>query len=155
MNSEALSTANMARRRPDVTLIAHLVVLVGLSFLFSRTPGLAYREADGRTQFTSELQSSGSDDNASIGLGAGIFGLAVVVAAMPTRSLRGWAIKCVPLMGLWLLQLALVPPEVGSIGFTITETTNVVLALWLVAVVLLPLTLGYGLVYWSRWRPAA
>ena len=135
--------------RPDLLLAVHILALIGLSLLFSQTLGFAY-SSGGAPSYTSELQSSGSDDNFSLNAGAVIFGIALLFAALPSPRLLAWQLKSLAIALCWLIQLALIPPEVGEIGYTIFRTGNAPLALWLVAFSLLPMTLLFGASWKSR-----
>ena len=137
-------------RLSERLLQLHLIALVVLSVAFGQTGGLAYLW-DGEPRFTSELQSSGGDDNESFVMGVGIFSIALLITLVRTTTTSAWCLKCIPLGMLWLFQLGLIPPEVGDLRYTIVETGNVVLAAWLVAFATLPFTLMYSCL--ERLRP--
>jgi len=128
--------------RPGIQFVTHIPLILALAICVAALGsmaqgGPAYIEADGSLTYTSELQSSGSDDEMTF-YGAAILFLAFVLFAgwWPRRFFN---LKAMAFLGAWLLQLPLCYMEVGSFGDTIFNSLNYSTALFVLLYGLAPI----------------
>ena len=89
-------------------------------------------------EFTNQLKSSGSDDSFSITVGLVLFSIPVLIKALRFKSKLN-SFELWFLFSMFMLQvfyLCLI--EAGSIIETIKISSNYILALWLMALTLVP-----------------
>ncbi len=141
---------NLSRERALKRIhLALLLGMVALSWAFSRTDGLVYgTDRDGQTLHTSELQSSGSNDNLAIETGMVLFAVPLIFMLLmkPKWSPLVTAV-CWAAQGLLVLSL-----DAGSIPKTVFDDRNLVLSAWLASFLALPLVLIWE---YTANRPAA
>lgn len=142
----------MWRRSPRVVPLVLWALLGALSGGFAFTEGLAYSDPGVPITHVRQLQSSGSDDDLCIELGA-VFGLGAVVWS-GLRMRRRFSVADLAVNGALLGAQAayLLAIEAGSIQQTLARDRNWVLGAWLATFTALAIWTATGVVA-ARERP--
>ncbi len=128
----------------EATYCVILALLMLLSFGFSRTAGFIVAiDRDGSAHHTSELLSSGSNDNLAVEVGVALFTVPLLFRIFRLRK-RVVTAEVILFCLVWSYQLFLVITlDAGSFWQTIGHDGNWVLAGWLAAFALtLPAFVG-------------
>lgn len=116
-----------------IVIAINAILLVALSFLFSRTEGLLVKGYLGEDVLTHtrSLFSSGSDDDVCVEIGRILFSLSFFIILFSIFRRKFGSVERVLVASLYALQiLFLMFIEVGSILDTVIYGRNFVLALW-------------------------
>lgn len=136
--------------RSEIQLVTQIPLILALAICVAALGsiaqgGPAYVESDGSVTFTSELQTSGSDDEMTFYGAAVIFVAYVLFAGWWPR--RFFNLKSITFLVAWLLQLPLCYMEVGSFEETIVNSLNYSAAIFVALYGLAPLIIITAIIY--------
>jgi len=115
-----------------------LVALLALGWGFSRTPGFVYgRDSTGALLYTSQLTSSGANDNINFQVGSLLFLVPLTLTLILKRS--GFRTQSIVLTACWIIQgLLMLSLDAASIRQTVFGSRNWVLLLWIFCYLAIP-----------------